>query len=161
MKKSITKILTLAAMAAGVILTGTRAEAASLPGLNGLRPAVDALAMIDTVQFVYGGRRYCWYDIGWNGPGWYWCGYSGRRGYGFGGRRGFRDWHWSGWGPRGGSRGGRGGRGGSTTIIIGGGMRGGGGGGGSMMGGGGGGGGGSMMGGGGGGGGGSMMGGKK
>ena len=146
MKKSITKSLTLAAMAAGVMLTGTRAEAASLPGQNGIRPAVDALALIDTVQFVYGGRRYCWYDIGWNGPGWYWCGYSGRRGYGYGGGRGYRNWQWGGWGPR------RGGGGGGGPMMGGGGggpmMGGGGGGGGPTMGGGGGGGG-PMMGGGG------------
>src|SRR5688500_5633784 len=58
MKTSVTKMMALAALAAGVAMVGSRAEAASLPGQNGLRPAVDALALIESVQvFVYGGRR--------------------------------------------------------------------------------------------------------
>ena len=112
MKKSMMKLLALATVAAGVMLADARTEAASLPGQNGLRPAVDSLALIETVQgtFFYNGRRYCWYDVGWNGPGWYWCGYAGRRGFGWGGARGFRGWWWGGWGPRRG--------GGGPTIII-------------------------------------------
>jgi hypothetical protein len=42
--------------------------------------------------YPYAGRRYCWYDYGWSGPGWYWCGYAGRRGYGWGGGYGWRGW---------------------------------------------------------------------
>ena len=42
--------------------------------------------------YVWEGRRYCWYDDGWNGPGWYWCGYPWRRGFGWGG-----PWEWNGW----------------------------------------------------------------
>jgi hypothetical protein len=101
MNKSITKLLTLAAVAASVTMLGSRAEAASLPGQNGIRPAVDALALIEQAQvFVWGGRRFCWYDFGWNGPGWYWCGYAWRRGFGWGGPRGYRNWWWGGWGRR-------------------------------------------------------------
>ena len=36
---------------------------------------------IQDVQFqiyFFGGHRYCWYDGGWRGPGWYWCGYPWR-----------------------------------------------------------------------------------
>jgi hypothetical protein len=50
-------------------------------------------------QYVYGGRNYCWYDGGWKGPGYYWCGYAGRYGLGWGGGWGWN--HWSG-GHRGG-----------------------------------------------------------
>ena len=31
---------------------------------------------------------------GWNGPGWYWCGYAWRRGYGWGGGYGYHGWGW-------------------------------------------------------------------
>jgi hypothetical protein len=41
---------------------------------------------------VWGGRHYCWYGNGWKGAGWYWCGYNGRRGYGWGGPRGWNHW---------------------------------------------------------------------
>src|ERR1700743_3388368 len=43
-------------------------------------------------QFLFGGRDYCWYDDGWRGPGWYWCGYGYRDGYGWGGGEGFNGW---------------------------------------------------------------------
>jgi hypothetical protein len=57
------------------------------------------LAPVEKAQFLFGGRNYCWYDTGWRGPGWYWCGYAGRSGLGWGGGYG-----WNGW--RGGHRGG-------------------------------------------------------
>ena len=40
---------------------------------------------LEQVQYFYGGENYCWYDGGWRGPGFYWCGYAWRRGYGWGG----------------------------------------------------------------------------
>jgi hypothetical protein len=43
--------------------------------------------------YLYGGRRYCWYDDGWHGPGFYWCGYRWRHGYGWGGPWGWHGWH--------------------------------------------------------------------
>jgi hypothetical protein len=49
-------------------------------------------------QFVYGGHDYCWYPSGWKGPGFYWCGYATRRGYGWGGPAG-----WMGYSYRGGA----------------------------------------------------------
>src|SRR5580692_11479024 len=55
---------------------------------------------VEQAQFVFGGQNYCWYDNGWRGPGFYWCGYAWRRGLGWGGGAG-----WHGWG-RGGGRGG-------------------------------------------------------
>jgi hypothetical protein len=40
----------------------------------------------------WGGRHYCWYGNGWHGGGWYWCGANWRRGYGWGGPRGWNHW---------------------------------------------------------------------
>jgi hypothetical protein len=57
-----------------------------------MRAAVDSLTLIDQVQFVFGGRKHCWYPDGWNGPGWYWCGYRLRKGRGWGGAEGYRGW---------------------------------------------------------------------
>ena len=47
---------------------------------------------IEQAQFIYGGRNYCWYDNGWRGPGYYWCGYAFRRGLGWGGGAGWHGW---------------------------------------------------------------------
>ena len=42
---------------------------------------------------AWGGQRYCWFDSGWHGAGWYGCGYGAwRRGYGWGGGRGWNRW---------------------------------------------------------------------
>ena len=57
---------------------------------------------VEQAQFFYGGRDYCWYDDGWRGPGFYWCGYAWRRGLGWGGgvwmawlaRRTRPRWNW-------------------------------------------------------------------
>jgi len=67
--------------------------AAAAPG--GATPA-SAPGLIQQAQYVFGGHEYCWYENGWRGPGWYWCGYGSRRGYGFGG-----GWGWNGWNDRG------------------------------------------------------------
>jgi hypothetical protein len=58
----------------------------------GMTAAFDRLAVVDHVQYRYGGHRHCWYDDGWHGHGWYWCGYGARRGYGWGGEEGYRGW---------------------------------------------------------------------
>ena len=151
MLKKLSIVLTTAAtvLGAGTILTST-AQAAPTGLAGHLSSAADTLNMIEKTQFIYVGHNYCWYDDGWNGPGWYWCGDYLRRGFGWGGGSGWHGHHF------------RGGRGGGTRVIVRGGRGGrggggGGGGGGMMGGGGGGGGGGGMMGGGGGGGGGGGM----
>jgi hypothetical protein len=66
--------------------------------------------MLQPVQlYDWGGRHYCWYVDGWHGPGWYWCGFRFREGFGWGGGYG---WHGWGGGFRNGYRGGfRGGAG--------------------------------------------------
>jgi hypothetical protein len=57
-----------------------------------IRVATEELNLIEHAQYVWGGRQYCWYVDGWNGPGWYWCGYALRRGHGWGGPAGYRGW---------------------------------------------------------------------
>jgi hypothetical protein len=76
------------------------AEAMPLAPSSGLLPAAGQLSPIEKAQvYVYGGRRFCWYYDGWSGPGWYWCGYAWRRGYGWGGPFGWRGWRWHAWRP--------------------------------------------------------------
>jgi hypothetical protein len=98
------KVAFTATAAAGLVVCGTLigggAEAAPISAPHAIRTTVDGLDMIENVQFIFGGRRYCWYDDGWQGTGWYWCGYRWRSGLGWGGGEG-----WHGW--RGGQRGGR------------------------------------------------------
>jgi hypothetical protein len=75
------------------------------------------LPALETVQYIYGGRNYCWYDGGWDGPGYYWCGYAWRSGFGWGGGYGWQGWQG---GHRGGGRSGSGhGGGGRTTLSHG------------------------------------------
>jgi len=98
------KFVFMVAAAAGLVACGTLigggVEAAPISAPHAIRTAVGSLEMIENVQFIFGGRRYCWYDDGWQGLGWYWCGYRWRSGLGWGGGEG-----WHGW--RDGQRGGR------------------------------------------------------
>jgi hypothetical protein len=98
----------LAALALATSLFGSSAavaQAQPLPAAGlifGVDWASDRPAL-DPVQFVWAGRNYCWYDGGWQGPGWYWCGYPWRRGYGWGGPYGWHGWYGGArWGWRGG-----------------------------------------------------------
>src|SRR5436305_10116335 len=100
MRKS---ILTIAAIAASVFVLG---KAEAMPLNSGLGDAADRVSAIEKTQFFYGGRDYCWYPDGWHGPGFYWCGYAYRSGFGWGGPMGWRGWRGGGVGPRFGGRGG-------------------------------------------------------
>src|SRR5215204_3738282 len=92
--------LILAATTALIAGIGSSSQAAVVVSPKALLDAAGALDPLENVQIVYwDGRRYCWYDDGWQGPGWYWCGYRWRTGLGWGGGYG-----WQGW--RGGHRGG-------------------------------------------------------
>src|ERR1700730_16106482 len=91
MRKLILWVVAIAAASAAATATGGRSEAGVLSPL-GLREAADELLLTETVQFTWGGRRYCWYNAGWRGPGWYWCGYRLRRGLGWGGPVGWHGW---------------------------------------------------------------------
>ncbi len=42
--------------------------------------------------YWYTGHRYCWYDGGWHGGGWYWCGDNFHNGIGWGGPIGWHFW---------------------------------------------------------------------
>ena len=64
------------------------ADIAPLPTVFG----PGGVGLFQKTQWAWGGRRYCWYEYGWHGPGYYWCGYSGRRGYGWGGGVGWHGW---------------------------------------------------------------------
>jgi hypothetical protein len=55
-------------------------------------PGVGVVIRAPVVNPYWGGRHYCWYRGGWHGAGWYWCGYAARRGYGWGGARGWNGW---------------------------------------------------------------------
>jgi hypothetical protein len=77
------------AIAATPISFSGKAEAATGSALSS---SLDQLSLIEKAQFVFGGKKHCWYLDGWHGPGWYWCGYAKRKGMGWGGPEGYNGW---------------------------------------------------------------------
>ena len=79
-------------------------SAAMFAGLTPVSSSTVQAQPIIVAPFFWSGHRYCWYDSGWRGPGWYWCGYAWHRGYGWGGGYGWRGHggHWGGHGNGGG-----------------------------------------------------------
>jgi hypothetical protein len=77
------------------------AQCAEQPPQGWVRSKVAAIEGQDEFYW-YGGHRYCWYDAGWHGGGWYWCGENFHRGIGWGGPIGWHWWHHRGhpWRPR-------------------------------------------------------------
>jgi hypothetical protein len=54
--------------------------------------ALSSMAAPDSTHkgpVVWQGRKYCWYDTGWNGDGWYRCGFDKKAGRGWGGPKGW------------------------------------------------------------------------
>ena len=92
--------LVVALAATAAVAVGGNAGAASMSAPAAMRTAADSLKMTENVQFFWNDHNYCWYDDGWNGPGWYWCDMYLQYGIGWGGGYG-----WHGW--RGGHRGDR------------------------------------------------------
>ena len=92
MRKLAFAVATATALALSSALMSGLAQAAAAGPSHAIRAAVDDLNMMENAQYVYGGRRHCWYPNGWHGPGWYWCGYAMRRGYGWGGGEGWQGW---------------------------------------------------------------------
>jgi hypothetical protein len=90
-KLVLTAAMVLAAWSVSVAAS-SRADAMAIGSPAGLGVAADSVDVTENVQYLYGGRRYCWYVDGWQGPGWYWCGYRLRRGYGWGGPVGWQGW---------------------------------------------------------------------
>src|SRR5437868_1052405 len=82
----------LFAIAALTLAASTFTIKADAMPLGGLGSAADSLGIVEKSQFFYGGRDYCWYPDGWHGPGFYWCGYAYRPGFGWGGPMGWRGW---------------------------------------------------------------------
>src|SRR5581483_6477062 len=93
MQKSGLWVLAVAAGLAALVTTGGIARAGLIAPL-GLSQTAEQLrlAQTETVQFRWGGHRYCWYPNGWRGPGWYRCGFRSRRGLGWGGPAGWHGW---------------------------------------------------------------------
>jgi hypothetical protein len=76
------------AVATGFVLPmAGSAEAA----MGGALPAAQILP-VEQAQFFFLGHNFCWYDGGWQGPGWYWCGYAWNNGQGWGGGDGWHGW---------------------------------------------------------------------
>ena len=89
-------------IAAAALLTigaaaGAETAAAAPTMIVPASPGIDT--SVQQINYYYRGREYCWYYDGWQGPGWYWCGYAWRRGYGWGSPVwGWNNWAWH--GPR-------------------------------------------------------------
>jgi hypothetical protein len=70
----------IAIMAAAIIFTGGVACRVALGAPSSAAASVgDATKALDPVQkaqYFWDGYEYCWYDDGWNGPGWYVCNYG-------------------------------------------------------------------------------------
>jgi hypothetical protein len=90
-EETMRKFIFAAAAATALAVSGLAQAAAPGPS-NGLGAAVDELNMVENAQFTFEGRRHCWYARGWNGPGWYRCGYHVRQGLGWGGGEGWNGW---------------------------------------------------------------------
>ena len=90
MRKSVLAFGTVSAVLAGIISGDVRAAPASASA--GFQSVLDKIGVVENVQYIYRGRMHCWYDEGWHGPGWYWCGYRLREGLGWGGERGWNGW---------------------------------------------------------------------
>ena len=83
----------LGAATATLLLSAPAAIADTAPSAqlyNGVYRNADrpTLEHVSVQLYVSGGRNFCWYYDGWNGPGYYWCGYSSRAGFGWGGGSG-------------------------------------------------------------------------
>ena len=95
--KHIVATTTLAAMLG--MLSAAAAQAGVGDGIASANVGGARIAQVENAQFLFGGQNFCWYDAGWQGPGWYWCGYAERTGLGWGGGEGFHGWGHSGHGP--------------------------------------------------------------
>ena len=91
MRKVMLAMLPALLLAGGMVIGSGASKAAPVFDgqaalILGTPQGIEQNPLIENAQFVVGGRRYCFYSSGWHGPGWYWCGYSFRRGFGWGGQ---------------------------------------------------------------------------
>lgn len=84
------KFLLAAGSAGALFVAMTAGQTAPLRDENTIRLFQSGL--LENVDYVWRGKRYCFYDDGWHGPGWYRCGYRHREGFGWGGERGWQGW---------------------------------------------------------------------
>lgn len=112
MRHSMTSTLA-AIILAGSLPGSARSAPVASAGAQGVanHAAPDSAFPLEEAQYAFGGRQFCWYNNGWQGPGWYWCGYAFRRGYGWGGGYGWHGWRGGHRGYGGGWHGGHGGGG--------------------------------------------------
>jgi hypothetical protein len=95
--------VTIAASTVFVTGASIMGAAARMVAPEATRAAADSVNVVENVQFVWLDHNYCWYDDGWNGPGWYWCNQYLVSGVGWGGGYGWHGWRG---GHAGGARGG-------------------------------------------------------
>jgi Chaperone of endosialidase len=96
MQTSFKVIIPAVLIGAGMLIQGS-AQAMPNGAADGIRSAADSLKLVESVQYVWNGRNYCWYESGWKGPGWYVCSYGPWvSGLWWGGGHGWHNWHWHG-----------------------------------------------------------------
>lgn len=94
MKLKIFGLMFAAGVAALVAIPPVQAAPAIGTGLDRAAPDNPLLQDVQGRAFVFRGRTFCFYFDGWNGPGWYRCGWNWRRGLGWGGVYGWNNWEW-------------------------------------------------------------------
>jgi hypothetical protein len=92
MRRFVVTIAAATVFLAGAPFMGASVRAASIVAPGAIRAAADSLNVVESVQYFWLGHDFCWFDDGWNGPGWYWCDYGGRVGVGWGGGYGWHNW---------------------------------------------------------------------
>lgn len=85
-------VFSIALLAGAVLPIANSSQAAIGEGTVGARLLLFESAPIELAQFVFDDQNYCWYDDGWQCPGWYWCGYAWDDGIGWGGGYGWNGW---------------------------------------------------------------------
>ena len=82
------------AIVSGLAISGSLALTAHAAPISpsGMGAALQSQSIVEQVQYRWAGREYCFYDDGWHGSGWYWCGYRLRTGFGWGGPSGWHSW---------------------------------------------------------------------
>jgi hypothetical protein len=84
--------LLFSAAALAFTLSAGASHALPVNSGGGLKLAIEANDLTEQAAYIIDGRPYCFYFDGWQGPGWYRCGYSWRRGLGWGGAYGWQGW---------------------------------------------------------------------
>jgi hypothetical protein len=93
MRRFAVTIATATVFVASASIMGASVGAAPMVAPGSIRGMADSLNVVERAQFIWLGHNYCWYDDGWNGPGWYWCGQYLTSGIGWGGGYGWHHWH--------------------------------------------------------------------